>query len=252
MLVGTLPVKVRFVDDSAFDKQIPNILCGNILDTLHLEIVINLYKSKKIGQRESLRIQQVLREPDNATDKTDTWKSEDPTVATVDSNGKVTVVTPVNGAEGAITCTANDGSGVSATCWVTVTPILPESISLPSTMTVAAGQTVALTPTITPADAVTTLTWKSDDEAIVRVNGSGALTGLLTGVAEGLAIVTVSTSNGLTSNACKVKVEPDPSGINDVQMAESNNAPVFTLSGQRLAAPKKGINIIGGKKMVVK
>ena len=99
-------------------------------------IVINLYKSKKIGQRESLRIQQVLREPDNATDKTVTWKSEDPTVATVDSNGKVTVVTPVNGAEGAITCTANDGSGVSATWWVTVTPILPESISLPSTMTI--------------------------------------------------------------------------------------------------------------------
>ena len=91
MLVGTLPVKVRFVDDSAFDKQIPNILCGNILDTLHLEIVINLYKSKKIGQRESLRIQQVLREPDNATDKTVTWKSEDPTVATVDSNGKVII-----------------------------------------------------------------------------------------------------------------------------------------------------------------
>ena len=199
MLVGTLPVKVRFVDDSAFDKQIPNILCGNILDTLHLEIVINLYKSKKIGQRESLRIQQVLREPDNATDKTVTWKSEDPTVATVDSKGKVTVVTPVNGAEGAITCTANDGSGVSATCWVTVTPILPESISLPSPMTVAAGQTVTL-----------------------------------------------------TSNACKVKVEPDPSGINDVQMVESNNVPVFTLSGQRLAAPKKGINIVGGKKMVVK
>jgi len=29
-------------------------------------------------------------------------------------------------------------------------------------------------------------------------------------------------------------------------------APIFSLSGQRLAAPKKGINIVGGKKVVVK
>lgn len=315
-------------DGTNIDKYTPVMIAGIIGVTS-----ITLSKTKlslHLGQTETLT---ATVKPDNATDKTVTWKSEDPTVATVDSNGKVTVVTPVNGAEGAITCTANDGSGVSATCWVTVTPILPESISLPSTMTVAAGQTVTLTPTISPADAVTTLTWssddetiatvnssgvvtgvkkgqtfinvetdngkaayckltvtagepteiilpknvtvtigmpltitatvipegaettltwKSDDETIVRVNGSGSLTGLLTGLAEGLAIVTVSTSNGLTSNACKVKVEPDPSGINDVQMVESNNVPVFTLSGQRLAAPKKGINIVGGKKMVVK
>jgi hypothetical protein len=28
--------------------------------------------------------------------------------------------------------------------------------------------------------------------------------------------------------------------------------PVYTLSGQRVTAPKKGINIVGGKKVVVK
>jgi hypothetical protein len=28
--------------------------------------------------------------------------------------------------------------------------------------------------------------------------------------------------------------------------------PVYNLSGQKLTAPKKGINIIGGKKVVVK
>lgn len=31
-----------------------------------------------------------------------------------------------------------------------------------------------------------------------------------------------------------------------------NTVPVFILSGQRLAAPRKGVNIIGGKKVVVK
>ena len=94
----------------------------------------------------------------------------------------------------------------------------------------------------------TTLTWKSDDEAVVRVSTNGTLTG----VAEGLALVTVSTSNGLTSNACKVTVGPDPSGISTVMMDEMVGVPVYSTSGQRLTAPRKGINIIGGKKVVVK
>ena len=34
--------------------------------------------------------------------------------------------------------------------------------------------------------------------------------------------------------------------------AEAKKAAVYSLSGQRLAAPKKGINIVGGKKVVVK
>ena len=105
-----------------------------------------------------------------------------------------------------------------------------------------------LTPIITPEGAETTLTWKSDDETVVRVDA----TGVLTGVAEGLALVTVTTANGQTSNACKVKVEQDPSGISDVLVGVKANFPAYTLSGQRLAAPRKGINIIGGRKVIVK
>ncbi len=54
--------------------------------------------------------------PDNATDKTITWNSEDPAVASV-SNGLVSIL-----GEGTtiITAAANDGSGVKATCTVTV------------------------------------------------------------------------------------------------------------------------------------
>lgn len=44
----------------------------------------------------------------------------------------------------------------------------------------------------------------------------------------------------------------DPSGINGVMMDTDINAPVFDLRGQRLKEPQKGINIIGGKKVVVK
>lgn len=122
------------------------------------------------------------------------------------------------------------------------------NITLPETAAVAVGQRIVLTPEITPADAETTLTWTSDDEGIATVNANG----VVTGIAEGLAIITVSTSNGLTSNACKVKVEPDPSGISDVKIDAQTSTSIFSLSGQRLTAPKKGINIVGGKKKIVK
>ena len=41
-------------------------------------------------------------------------------------------------------------------------------------------------------------------------------------------------------------------GIEILSSPASPSAPVYSLSGQRLTAPKKGINIIGGKKVVVK
>lgn len=43
-----------------------------------------------------------------------------------------------------------------------------------------------------------------------------------------------------------------PSVIDDIRTESSKDVPVYNLRGQRLAAPQKGINIIGGRKVVVK
>ena len=55
--------------------------------------------------------------PDEASDNPVTWSSSNSNVATVDNMGKVTAVAP---GTATITVTANDGSGVSASCEVTV------------------------------------------------------------------------------------------------------------------------------------
>lgn len=65
--------------------------------------------------------------PDSATNKEVCWSSDNTNVATVDNTGLVTAIS-----EGTttITCSSNDGSGVTATCTVTV--IDPNSIYITS------------------------------------------------------------------------------------------------------------------------
>ena len=79
---------------------------------------ITLNKTKtiiKVGSTEPLSVVTVV--PDNATNKTYTWKTSDETKATVSTEGVVTAV-----AAGAVTiyAEANDGSGVKGNCSVAV------------------------------------------------------------------------------------------------------------------------------------
>ena len=57
--------------------------------------------------------------PDDAYDKSLTWTSSDESVATVDQTGKVTAIAK---GRATISATAKDGSGVSASCCVYVSP----------------------------------------------------------------------------------------------------------------------------------
>ena len=57
-------------------------------------------------------------QPDNASNKNVTWSSSDESVAEVTRNG---LVAAIGLGKCTITCTANDGSGISASCTVTVT-----------------------------------------------------------------------------------------------------------------------------------
>ena len=68
-----------------------------------------------IGEEETITVTSVL--PEDANDKTYTWSSSDNSIAVVDQNGKITAKAKGNTE---IRATANDGSGIFASCAVRV------------------------------------------------------------------------------------------------------------------------------------
>lgn len=79
-------------------------------------ITLNPDISLKIKEGNSSKITATVV-PSNATNSSVKWVSSSPDVATVDDNGNVTAI---KAGSTTVTCTAVDGSGVSATCPVTV------------------------------------------------------------------------------------------------------------------------------------
>lgn len=80
-------------------------------------ITLNPDISLKIEEGNSSKITATVV-PSNATNSSVKWVSSSPDVATVDDSGNVTAI---KAGSTTITCTAVDGSGVSAVCHVTVT-----------------------------------------------------------------------------------------------------------------------------------
>ena len=128
-----------------------------------------------------------------------TWSSGDTSVATVDASGLVTAV-----GNGTATITASAGSA-SGSAVVTVTQAVATVGVSPSTADLTAlGATVQLTAEAFDANghavAETEFSWESSDAAVATVDASG----LVTGVAEGVA--TITASGGLASGSAVVTV----------------------------------------------
>jgi len=113
--------------------------------------------------------------PDDATNKTLSWTSNNPAVATVNDNGLVTAMGP---GVATISAETTDGSGVSAYCTVTVVPVLSNrnltNVTYESAeLTVTSNENATAHWVVLPATAPT-------PTAAQIVAGAGANTGAMT------------------------------------------------------------------------
>jgi uncharacterized protein YjdB len=166
--------------------------------------------SIKVGEKSPLT---VTVEPENAEDKTLTWSSSDPGIATV-SAGEVTAV-----AVGSATITATASNGVTGTSAITVvTNIVDEtgvSICVESTvidtLDLIAGEQQTLTAIVEPENASNkTVVWSSTFPTVASVNTAN---GTVTAVAGGIAKIVAVTVNGL-ADTCVVRVTQPLTAIN--------------------------------------
>lgn len=140
--------------------------------------------------------------PYNATDKTVTWTSSDPSVASVNESGKVSAL---KGGKAVISAKADK---ITATCEVTV--IAPvETITLsPETCEIARGEEITLTATVGPEDATDkSVSWSTSNKNVATVDSNGTVRG----VGKGQARITVRSGN--VSAQCTVTVTLPVEGI---------------------------------------
>lgn len=164
--------------------------------------------------------------PENADNKIVVWESSNPTVAAVDQNG---LVSALSVGTTTITATAQDGSGVSASCIFTVNKHV-EDISLSSSsVDITMGNTFTLTASVTPSDATNkkySATSSNTAVATVSINGSSVI---IRSVGLGSTTITVTTEDGEYTATCDVNVV--------LSQTPTNLALVVKKSGVRYYVP---------------
>ena len=150
--------------------------------------------------------------PENATDRTVSWTSSNPAVATVNANG---LVTAVAAGTATITATTNDGTNLTATCAVTVSQptVQPAGIELSEKafrLQLNQSHQVSVT-----TEGVGGVIWSSSDTNIASVDANG----VVTAHKNGIAIITATAADGATmwcSVYSYLRGDVDESNIVDV------------------------------------
>ena len=112
--------------------------------------------------------------PNNAYNKSVTWKSSNSKIATVDKNGKVKALKVGNAT---ITATSTDGSNVSAQCKIKVVQRVTKIKLNKSIINLSKkGKTAKLKATVLPNNAYNkSVTWKSNNTKVVTVDKNGKI-----------------------------------------------------------------------------
>ncbi len=210
---ATLSYRVDFFSLSDPPKEVEKVA----LDTENLHLLLDDTEGKNQGALHATLT------PSNAADKTLTWNSLNPAVATVDANG---VVTAKGVGETTITATAVNGK--QAACGVKVSKYTlsadgivfdekENSYKLEFELREddPQGSTKKITVKDGEADTTDKVRWSSENENVVTVDADGVVTP--TGIGE--AAIWADVADGLKMFGCEVTVES--AALPSMQMRES-------------------------------
>lgn len=176
---------------------------NNYIPVKNIELSTNVTELSK-GEKENLTAN---ISPANATNKSITWASDNPSVASVDNNGRITAL---NKGVAVVTVKTIDGNH-NDRCFVIVkddenTDKGKEIFKLrlnKTSIRIKEGKYEKLTPIITPGNMKNTaLVWKSSNNTVASITEYGRVLGKK----KGTAVITVSTKDGKYSATCKVEV----------------------------------------------
>ena len=147
--------------------------------------------------------------PKNATNKNVVWASSDPSVVTVNKYGDLKAANVSSRRQATVTATAKDGSGVTGSVVVTVTPKVSNVDILRNSQPVSAlgidlgtVRTVQLGALVEPADAMQDVKWTTSSKKRATVDQNGVVTAL----SKGSVTITATAKDGSGKKA-SVKLE---------------------------------------------
>ncbi len=138
--------------------------------------------------------------PADSTDTTLIWETSNKSVAIISNKGKITAKEA-----GVTVIMAKTKSGSTAYCTVTVQQGVTEIELSSAEEVIEVDETIELTAKISPKDAtVQDVTWESSNKKVAKVDEEGEVTGL----SEGVALITCTTEDGGYVDYCVIIVEP--------------------------------------------
>ncbi len=150
-----------------------------------------------INKGESLQISSKIL-PENATNKTLTYTSNNTKIATVSSNGKITGIS-----SGTATITAKSKNGISANITITVYSPVTDILISNDNIVMQKEKTLKISAIILPEDASNkNINYKSENESIAKVDNEGNIIG----ISEGNTNIIISAEEGNITKTIKVTV----------------------------------------------
>lgn len=181
-----------YIDDIYFSAGTSDIPVEDI-EVIPSEITLNSGESEQVS---------AVVTPSSATNKSVTWTSSDPDIATVSASG---IAEGISAGSTHIIATTMDGEfsdSMSITVIVPYIPVTGVTVS-PASAIIEVGETIPVSATVEPEDAADpSVSWTSDDISIASVDGDGQVTGK----APGETTITVTTEDGGFSAGSEITV----------------------------------------------